>query len=187
MSPEIRTPLTSVLDLARLERDTLELSIRSHKLASRIRESADVLGPQVQANDPSLPLQLSDAPVRVYVNGAAFDRVLTHLLTNAIKFTSEGGITVTVREEAKTVELKVADTGVGMSESFYKKIVDAFQQELEGTARDYGGIGLGLTITKRLVTLMDGDIDIESPKGEGTTVSVALPREGGRSAGERDS
>lgn len=73
-----------------------------------------------------------------------------------------------------------------MSESFRKKIVDAFQQELEGTARDYGGIGLELTITKRLVTLIDGDIDIESTKGEGTTVSVALPREGGRSPDERD-
>lgn len=67
MSPDIRTPLTSVLDLARLEGDALELSIRSLELASPIRESADVLGPQVQANDPFLPLQLSDAPVRAYV------------------------------------------------------------------------------------------------------------------------
>ncbi len=172
----LKQTLTSVLDLARLEGNAMELTPRSHDLVDRIRETVELLRPQIQAHDLSLTLDLPEAPVEIVVDGAAFDRILTNLLTNAIKFTPEGGVRVTLREKEEIVEVAVVDTGIGISESFRQRIFEAFKQESEGIARDYEGIGIGLTITKRLVTLMDGTVQIESTKGEGTTVTVVLPK-----------
>lgn len=174
----LKQTLTSVLDLARLEGDAMELSPQRLDLVTRARETAELLRPQVQANDLELTLDLPNSPIEVQVDKAAFDRVLTNLLTNAIKFTQNGQIVVTLQRSAEAVELIVADTGIGISESFLERIFDAFEQESEGTTRDYEGIGLGLTITKQLVDLMDGTLDIESTKGEGTTVTVTLPSDG---------
>jgi Signal transduction histidine kinase len=70
----------------------------------------------------------------------------------------------------------VADTGIGISEAFRTRLFDAFTQESEGLEREHEGSGLGLAIVKRLVDLMDGRINVESTKGEGTTIRVALPR-----------
>jgi signal transduction histidine kinase len=172
----LKQTLTSVLDLARLEEDEVSLSLARTDLTEPIRETVNLLRPQVEDNDLDLRLNLPNAPVTAVVDEAAFDRVLTNLVTNAIKFTEEGRVTVALRATPETAELTVADTGVGISESFLQRIFGAFEQESEGKMREYEGIGLGLTITKRLIDLMNGTIDVDSTKGEGTTVAVALPR-----------
>jgi PAS domain S-box-containing protein len=172
----LKQTLTSVLDLARLEEDEVSLSLDRTDLTEPIRETVNLLRPQVEDNDLDLRLNLPNAPVTAVVDEAAFDRVLTNLVTNAIKFTEEGRVTVALRATPETAELTVADTGVGISESFLQRIFGAFEQESEGKMREYEGIGLGLTITKRLIDLMNGTIDVDSTKGEGTTVAVALPR-----------
>jgi PAS domain S-box-containing protein len=172
----LKQTLTSVLDLARLEEDEIRLSLDRTDLTEPIRETVNLLRPQVEGSDVELRLDLSSTSVTAVVDEAAFDRILTNLLTNAIKFTEEGHVTVALEAGPDTVTLTVADTGVGISASFLQRIFDAFKQESEGTMREYEGIGLGLTITKRLIELMNGTIDVDSTKGEGTTVTVALPR-----------
>jgi len=174
----LKQTLSSVLELARLEGGEMELRPQVHDLTARVRETVELLRPQGRANGLSLALRGPDAPVEVVVDGAAFDRVLTNLLTNAIKFTPDGGeITVTLQAENDRAELEVADTGIGIRESFQQRIFDAFEQEEADAATQDNGIGLGLTITKRLVDLMGGRIRIESAKEEGTTVTVVLPRD----------
>ena len=172
----LKQTLTSVIDLARLEEDEINLTLESTGLKDPICETVNLLRPQMERADLECRLNLPASSVTAVVDEVAFDRVLTNLVTNAIKFTEEGHVTVTLQAEPETAELTVADTGVGISESFHQRIFDAFEQESDGTMREYEGIGLGLTITKRLVDLMNGDIDVSSTKGEGTTVTVALPR-----------
>ncbi|PSQ97045.1 MAG: hypothetical protein BRD55_03800 [Bacteroidetes bacterium SW_9_63_38] len=172
----LKETLTSVLDFARLEGKEMPLSPERLDLCDRVRETVDLLRPQIREKDLALTLDLPSPPVEACMDGAALDRVVTNLLTNAIKFTEEGQITVALQAEDGTVTLTVRDTGTGISEEFLERIYDAFEQESTGTARTHEGIGLGLTITQRLVDLMEGRIDIESTDGEGTTVVVRLPR-----------
>ena len=109
-------------------------------------------------------------------------QVLINILGNAVKFTPEGGtVTFTVEETARfdgksTLCFVIRDTGIGMSKEYLPKLFDAFSQEHTGAANRYGSTGLGMPITKSIVELMNGTIDVESVKGEGTvfTVSVTL-------------
>ncbi len=112
---------------------------------------------------------------------AALERIVSNLLSNAIKFTGEGNasggqVTVELAAEAERLVLTVADTGVGIDPAFVPRLFEAFQQESTGDARNFEGSGLGMTITRELVELMGGTIAVDSAKGEGTTVTVRLPR-----------
>jgi signal transduction histidine kinase len=174
----LKETLTSVLDFARLEGEAMSLSPERLDLVERVRETVELLRPQIQEKALTLTLDLPETSVEARMDGAALDRVLTNLLTNAIKFTEEGRITVALQADDEDVALTVEDTGSGIGEEFLEHIYDAFEQESSGTARTHEGIGLGLTITQRLVDLMDGTIEIESTEGEGTRVTVRLPRTG---------
>jgi len=174
----LKETLTSVLDFARLEGEAMSLSPERLDVGARVRETAGLLRPQIQEKALTLTLDLPESSVQARMDGAALDRVLTNLLTNAIKFTEEGQITVALQAADDAVKLTVEDTGPGISEAFLERIYDAFEQESSGTARTHEGIGLGLTITQRLVDLMGGTIDIDSAEGEGTRVTVELPQTG---------
>ena len=111
------------------------------------------------------------------------NQILMNLLSNAIKFTPEGG-RVSLRIERKKakehitlVRFEVADTGVGISPEFQKRIFDPFEQESAGSGRVFEGTGLGMTITQNLVALMDGRISLESEPGKGSRFIVELPLE----------
>ena len=108
------------------------------------------------------------------------NQVITNLLGNSVKFTERGGITIkcykkeTV-EEKELIAFSVEDTGIGMDANFMANIFEKFSQEESGHARKFGGTGLGMSITKKLVDLMQGTISIESEKYKGTKVTVTLP------------
>ncbi|MEX1055307.1 MAG: ATP-binding protein, partial [Rhodothermales bacterium] len=106
------------------------------------------------------------------------ERTITALVGNGIKFTKQGGVTVTLEVDEDLVLLHVADTGIGISNEFMPFLFEEFKQESEGLSRMHEGSGLGLSITKRLVELMKGDIMAESEKGQGTVFTVTLPRNG---------
>jgi CheY-like chemotaxis protein len=100
------------------------------------------------------------------------DRVLSNLINNAIKFTREGGVTVSVASEDRDLIIKVADTGIGISEPFMPHLFEAFRQESTGMTRTFEGTGLGLTITKRLINFLGGEINVESVLGEGSIFTI---------------
>ncbi len=107
-------------------------------------------------------------------------QVLINILGNAVKFTpAPGSVTFTVKQTAQfeghcTLRFTIADTGIGMSKEYIPKIFDAFSQENSGTSNKYGSTGLGMAITKNIVNMMNGDIEVESEKGVGTTFTVTV-------------
>lgn len=98
-----------------------------------------------------------------------------NLASNAIKFTNAGHVEVRLSTNGRNVVVAVEDTGVGIGENTLEKIFDEFKQESEGFGRSYEGSGLGLTIIKHLLDLMEGDITVDSAKGEGSTFTVTIP------------
>jgi PAS domain S-box-containing protein len=168
--------LNSVLDLAQLEAGALKLTTGRIDLHAEVREVMDQFRPQAQRKGIALRLDLPDDPVYGWVDRAAVARVTTNLVSNAVKFTDDGFVAATLRPDGDVVELRVTDTGIGIGADFLKKVFDEFRQESTGAGRTHEGSGLGLTITRRLVELMDGSITVESTPGEGTTFTVRLPR-----------
>jgi signal transduction histidine kinase len=132
---------------------------------------------QAEENGVSVHVETPDTPVETYADDTAVRRVLSNLLDNALKFTPEGG-EVWVRTYADGTEtvVDIEDTGVGIAEEALSDVFTAFKQESEGLTREYEGAGLGLSIVRELVDALGGTITLDSEKGEGTCVTVRLPR-----------
>gem|GEM_PF-2904991 len=168
--------LNSVLDLAQLEDPMGQASLAPVDLCTEVQEAlalfenkAELQGLYLKAVFPE-----SEAAVRAEANSNFVNRILVNLIGNSLKFTEEGGITVGVRCEGEEAVLFVQDTGQGIAAEFLPHIFDEFRQESTGLSRTHEGNGLGLAITRRLVEQMNGRIDVESTKGEGTTFAVRL-------------
>ena len=126
----------------------------------------------IKEYDSKIPEVLLGDPVRLH-------QIILNLVSNAVKFTSEGEITVSVRllnedDEKVKIEFAVSDTGIGIAEDKIEKIFENFAQASSNTSRLYGGTGLGLAIVKQLVKAQGGDIFVKSKLGKGSTFSFAL-------------
>ena len=97
------------------------------------------------------------------------------MLDNAVKFTEEGEITLEVEEQADLVAVRVKDTGTGVDPAFRPHLFEAFTQQSTGLTRSHDGIGVGLTVAKRLVELLGGTIAVESEQGKGSLFTVSFP------------
>jgi signal transduction histidine kinase len=164
-----------VLDLAQLEAGQRSARSAAIDIRDVVAGAVSVFEQQAEARGLAFTLSFPSEPVRLDTDGAALGRVVTNLVSNAVKFTDEGGVDVTLKAGADAVELRVADTGVGISAAFLPRLFEAFRQESEGEARHFEGNGLGMAITARLVELLGGTIGVESAKGAGTTFTVRLP------------
>lgn len=111
----------------------------------------------------------------ILMDSYKFNRVLEHLIDNAIKFTKKGSVNLKMQQQQKHLEIIVSDTGIGIPEDIKEKIFDAFRQEELGLTRNYGGSGLGLALVKAYIDLMDGSLDIKSTKDVGTQISLSIP------------
>lgn len=119
-----------------------------------------------------------DMPTEIISDAQRLQQILINLTNNALKFTEKGSITVSIdRAGTDTWKIEVTDSGVGIPENEISFIFEAFRQanNLEFTTRQYGGIGLGLSIVKQLVELMNGEIQVKSERGKGSTFTVVLP------------
>ncbi|HYE58019.1 MAG TPA: PAS domain-containing protein, partial [Rhodothermales bacterium] len=162
--------LNSVLDLARLESDATELKLAPLDVRSEIEAVARLFGPTAERKGLTFDIRLPEdgAPLRAMLDSAALHRVLANLVSNAIKFTDRGSITLEVARVNDHLALHVRDTGCGMSTSFLPHVFEEFRQESSGLTRAHQGSGLGLAITKRLVDMLHGTITVESTVGRGT-------------------
>ncbi len=170
--------LDSVLQLSKLEAGVTDIASESIDLVASVRKTVNLHRPQAEAAEVALCFDAGVASLSDEWTPTVIQRVVSNLLSNAIKFTPAGGtVTVRVEEGDDHAILSVKDTGIGIDDAFRSRLFDAFTQESEGVKREHEGSGLGLAIVKRLVDLMDGDIGVESTKGEGTTFRVVLPRQ----------
>lgn len=122
-----------------------------------------------------LTLKQQTKPLMAQIDKRYFELIVTNIVENAIKYSDQGLIRITLKGDHKYLYLYVQDDGIGISEDYLKKLFTPFEQESFGYDREFEGSGIGLTITKNLVDLLSGEIKIDSKKGEGTLVSVALP------------
>ena len=167
--------LNSVLDLARLDAGHEALRPADVDVVAHVGAGVRLFDALAARKGLALTFATALPALLARLDGGALDRVLINLVGNAVKFTQAGSIAVTLAADADTLTLAVADTGIGMSDTFLPTVFDEFRQESEGDARSHEGTGLGMAITKQLVGLMGGTIAVESAMGAGTTFTVVLP------------
>jgi len=170
--------LTSILDLARLESRSFDVVPQEFDVVRKVLETCQLLEPLAREKGLYLSVKTPEEPAMALLDVSALERIVSNLVRNGIKFTSQGGVTLTLEVDDDDIVLHVADTGIGMSKEFMPFLFEEFKQESEGFSRIHEGNGLGLPITKRLVELMRGDIMAESEKGTGSVFTVVLPRNG---------
>ncbi|MDV6250032.1 ATP-binding protein [Vibrio sp. EA2] len=172
----LNTLVDEVLDYSKLEAGQLTVVPVKTDLLSTL---CDVLRSfEPKALDKGLDYKVIVKPFRhrlVEIDSLRLIQIITNLLSNAVKFTSEGEIAISVIVHDSQLILKVADTGIGMTENQLKGILDPFVQADDTITRKYGGTGLGLSIVDRLIQCMGGELAIDSQYGLGTTMVVKLP------------
>lgn len=168
--------LNALLDLAKLRSGVMEANLKKVDVVLRAQDVVDVFRHKVQEKGLDLHLEVPDTSIYAYLDDRYLERVLDNLVSNAVKFTEEGSVTVEVEGNDRQVHIHVRDTGVGIEEEFIPHLFEDFKQESSGMDRSHEGSGLGLAITARLVELMHGTIHVESTKGEGSTFTITFPR-----------
>jgi signal transduction histidine kinase len=173
----LETTFSELLEQSQLDREILPMQNLSFSPASLLekvlpefREDAEEKGLQFEEWIASeLPETLWGVPLRV-------QQILYHLVNNAIKFTEKGSVTVSLlRPDESRWAMCVSDTGIGIPREHRESIFEPFRQVDESIAREYGGVGLGLSIVKRLTSSMKGTIRVDSEPGKGSTFTVKLP------------
>jgi PAS domain S-box-containing protein len=175
--------LDDVLVMARLESGAAQLEPQSFDLAAAARDIIEDARPRADEKGLAFRTDLPKETVPVQLDHDAVTRVLSNLVSNAVKFTDEGEIRFGCWDRGDTVVAEVQDTGVGIEDEFRSALFDAFRQESSGMRRSHEGSGLGLAITRRLIDMMGGTIEVESEKDAGSTFRITLPKEIGRPAG----
>ncbi|MDR2301276.1 MAG: PAS domain-containing protein [Deltaproteobacteria bacterium] len=167
--------INDILDFSKIEAGKLEMEETEFNLSDILNSMVDILG--VRAKEKGLEFVLNldkNAPLTLLGDPVRLGQILNNLVSNALKFTSEGRVTVSVSEDEKTdldtkLHFEVADTGIGMTAEQKNCLFTPFTQADTSTTRKYGGTGLGLTISKRLAEMMGGQIWCHSEPGRGST------------------
>lgn len=173
--------INDILDISKLEAGKYNLREENFDIKAIIEETVAAQVPQAKSKGLGLDCTFGGSmPAIVRGDGQRIQQVLNCLLSNAIKFTSEGGVRVKVAcldDTAERIKLRiaVADTGIGIADEDRNKLFIRFSQVDASDTRKYGGSGLGLVITKQIVELMGGNISVQSKEGLGSTFIVEIP------------
>jgi PAS domain S-box-containing protein len=169
--------IEDLLDISRITRGQLRLEPALISLASVLREAIEVVRPAAEAKRIALDVDIDPVPVHVTADATRLQQVFWNLLTNAVKFTDQGGrISASIRRLGNDVQVSIADSGAGISPEFLPFVFEPFRQADARLTRGHGGLGLGLSISRRLVELHGGTIAAASAgSGKGATFIVRLP------------
>ena len=173
--------INEILDFSKLEAREMQLETLDFEIESSIEEIADILASSAQSKGLELAIFIHpDVPQYLQGDISRLRQILLNLTNNAIKFTSQGEITIEVgtisEDDTSTIlNFAVIDTGIGIPLAAQTKLFQPFIQVDTSTTRQYGGTGLGLAICKQLVELMQGNIYLESEEGKGSTFSFTIP------------
>lgn len=181
-SHQLLALIDDLLEMSKLEYGRIEIKAEPCDLNGQIGMVLDLFRAQIEEKSLVLEERLELPEGRVLVDAHRFRRVMSNLVSNAVKFTPAGGkIEVAARQKQVSesgyarYEFTVSDNGVGMTEDFMRRMYEAFEREESSTRTGTIGTGLGLSITKSLLNIMGGSISVRSKKGEGTSFTVDLP------------
>ncbi|MFO7644578.1 MAG: PAS domain S-box protein [Desulfosarcina sp.] len=172
----LRSLIDDILDFSRIEAGEVEIEEVHFDLRDCIREAVDMFVLPAREKDLQLEMEIdAEVPRMVVGDPDRLGQILINLVGNAIKFTHEGEVRVSVRPHGDVLEFSVADTGIGIPEDKLDLLFQSFSQGDASFTRQYGGTGLGLAISKGLVELMGGEISVQSRKREGSVFTFSLP------------
>lgn len=171
--------INDLLDLAKIEAGKMEIHVSDFSIREVCEGLHDFMKPLADKAGLQFELVLADDLPRMRTDAGKIKQVLYNLLSNAVKFTQPAGhVTFTAAlADTRCISISVADTGPGIPKDQQAAIFEKFRQLDEGTTRRHSGAGLGLAISKELVTLLGGQISVQSEAGQGTTFTVVLPIE----------
>ena len=173
--------INDILDLSKIEAGKLSLEKIAFEPRAVIKRAIQALSHKAEEKGLALTNSISDERLSGVMMGDPYrlNQVLLNIISNAVKFTEKGGVDIKLdvindASQSQTIQVSVKDTGIGMDEKFRKSLFEKFSQEDASVTRQYGGTGLGMSISRQLIELMDGEINAESEKGFGTTVSFVI-------------
>ncbi len=167
--------VNEVLDLSAIEAGRMRIEHRPVDVEASVRAVVDSLGPAAADRGLTLTWEVEPDAAQVVSDRVRLEQVLFNILGNAVKFTVAGGITIHALDDGKDVVISVADTGPGIPAHELSRIFDEFYQAERPNAAKTEGTGLGLTVSKRLMDMLGGTLEVESTPGEGSTFTVRLP------------
>ncbi len=173
--------INDILDLSKIEAGKIVIEKIDFSLRDMIQSIQEIM--QLKAEQKGLELKIdinADIPDRLIGDPTRLNQILINLIGNSVKFTDKGFIALQCHPEKLSgdkvvLRFRVLDTGIGISKEYVGKIFESFTQAGTDTARRFGGTGLGLTISRQLVELMEGTIEVESEQGKGTVFTVTIP------------
>jgi len=167
--------VNTLLDFSRIEAGRIDASYAATDLAALTTELASNFRSAIERAGMTLSVQCEPLSEAVYVDREMWEKIVLNLLSNAFKFTFEGGIGVTLRADAATAELEVKDSGIGISGEELPKVFERFHRVKGARGRSYEGSGIGLALVQELVRLHGGTVTVRSEVGRGSTFTVRLP------------
>ncbi|NEO85136.1 MAG: ammonium transporter [Spirulina sp. SIO3F2] len=171
----LETLVNDLLDFAQLQHQTVTLQLQAIEVGTISEQVLKLCQPLVGSKPLKLLSQIEPELPLVWIDPDRLQQMLYHLMSNAIKFTEVGSITLRAYPEANEVAIAIADTGIGIPPDKLDRIFESFEQANAAIARNYGGTGLGLSLVKQLVEHQGGSITVESNLGIGSTFTLRLP------------
>lgn len=169
--------INGILDLSKIEAGRLELELSPVNVGTLVRDTVFEMASQTDGRPVTLTASVAADLEPIETDGSKLKQVLINLIGNALKFTKEGSVTVRVTRDdftGKPVSIDVIDTGIGIPAHRLEAVFEAFQQADSSTSRQYGGTGLGLTITRSLALLMGFDVRVTSEVRVGSMFSIVI-------------
>ncbi len=176
---DLKALIDNILDLSRVEARQMSLLEETVDLRKLLVDVIELLKPQFDEKQLDIDLHIdADAPASIVSDREKIRQILINFLSNAVKFTDRGGVTVKLQTDTSNpVCISVTDTGIGIPSGKLDMVFEAFKQADGSTSRRFGGTGLGLTISRELARLMGGEIRVDSEPGRGSTFSLLLPQQ----------
>jgi PAS domain S-box-containing protein len=169
--------INDILDITRIEAGRMPLNVTSFAMPDLVDEVMSELEPIIKRSSLAVNSKMSSKLPAVSSDRQKVKQIVLNLLSNALKFTPSGSVTIRANYDSRSriVKISVRDTGVGIDEEDQVKVFEDFRQLDSSPARGYGGTGLGLSICRRLAQMLEGSIDLTSEPGKGSTFSLSLP------------
>jgi PAS domain S-box-containing protein len=169
------TLINEILDITRIEAGRMPIQVAAFNLPELLREVTAELEPIIAKSELKVEASVAPDLPTIRSDRQKVKQIVVNLLSNALKFTHRGGVTIRAQVEGKAFSIEVIDTGIGIPRSDYQRIFEDFRQVDSTPRRAYGGTGLGLSICRRLATMLQGTLKVESRLGKGSTFTLTLP------------
>ena len=168
--------VNDVLDISKLEANEIKLDYTQIYIHSFITQIYELIKPQAKQKNLNFVLDIDSTLTTIYSDENKINQIIKNLLSNSLKFTKEGTISLIVKDEDKNITISVNDEGIGIPQEKLAHIFDRFKQVDSSTSRQYGGTGLGLAISQELALLLKGTIHIQSTENVGSNFKLTIPK-----------